>query len=658
MFFLKVVVIWLMFMSASYADVVKPALVEISFYPDKKVEVIIDLRKSYAALGTMSYEAYQQQREALIANYDLIVSQGEDTVALKKALNKKLAQLDKQYYGTASKPVCQWAKETSKCFDGIKKSVLDTGNKYDVMQAAWMTGSDELTKAILDQSDTVKDDAKETYNYLDELSKNYIKSVQNTLGDSLASIFKGEFDSIGDLWSQLLDTMLDILADWLVKVGMAWAGFGDESFSLGSLFSSSSSSESSLSGKTQVLGSVASSAYSAYSGDTVMGAAAAALYEAADYLGIVSQATVSYGVTAAQTLGSTAAITSTATATASAATATTVSELSGLVDGLESFYTAGEAGTAAAAGTGLSAFTGISAWIGIALSGIVEGIATLFTDTDTSWLPQYAFDQSGYSYLTENSSMTGFESTKDTLAGIDEMFSQMVTGLNSWSDGLGDSFAEMVGAIEPTTESIDAFVDAMAGQDIAYTDQIAILAEDASKTEELSALLVQLGMDSNTAMITTSGLTKALATFSSTDLDLEATATINVDVIGDATASATASGSVSSAYQSLFDSLSWASFTADGAIYDYHARGGIMTDPTVFHIGGEAGAEAILPLHDGPNTLEKMDSKLDALASRPIMISITGDDNGLKQFIQVEAEGVIIDRNRSGLQTSTERMII
>jgi len=329
-----------------------------------------------------------------------------------------------------------------------------------------------------------------------------------------------------------------------------------------------------------------------------------------------------------------------------------------MVDGLEAYYTAGEAGTAAAAGTGLSAFSGISAWIGVVISGFVEAITDMIKGIPTTWLPQYAFDQSGYAYLTENDTMTGFESIKDTLEGIDQMFLETVTGLNSWSDGLGDSFAEMVGAIEPTTESIDAFVDAMAGQDIAYTDQIAILAEDAAKTEELSALLVQLGMDSNTAMITTSGLTKALATFSSTDLDMEANATINVDVIGDATASATASGSVSSAYQSLFDSLSWASFTADGAIYDYHARGGIMTDPTVFHIGGEAGAEAILPLHDGPNTLEKMDSKLDALASRPIIISITGDDNGLKQFIQVEAEGVIIERNRTGLQTSTERMIV
>ena len=52
---------------------------------------------------------------------------------------------------------------------------------------------------------------------------------------------------------------------------------------------------------------------------------------------------------------------------------------------------------------------------------------------------------------------------------------------------------------------------------------------------------------------------------------------------------------------------------AMGAIYDYHARGAVMTQPTVFHVGGEAGAEAIMPLHKGPQTLQFMDAKLDAV---------------------------------------------
>ncbi len=52
---------------------------------------------------------------------------------------------------------------------------------------------------------------------------------------------------------------------------------------------------------------------------------------------------------------------------------------------------------------------------------------------------------------------------------------------------------------------------------------------------------------------------------------------------------------------------------ADGAIFKYHAVGGVMTQPTVFHIGGEAGTEAILPLHRGPQTLEFIDKKIDEI---------------------------------------------
>jgi hypothetical protein len=52
---------------------------------------------------------------------------------------------------------------------------------------------------------------------------------------------------------------------------------------------------------------------------------------------------------------------------------------------------------------------------------------------------------------------------------------------------------------------------------------------------------------------------------------------------------------------------------AAGAIYSYHALGGVMTKPTVFHVGGEAGDEAIVPLHNGPDSFRKLDEKVDRL---------------------------------------------
>lgn len=61
---------------------------------------------------------------------------------------------------------------------------------------------------------------------------------------------------------------------------------------------------------------------------------------------------------------------------------------------------------------------------------------------------------------------------------------------------------------------------------------------------------------------------------------------------------------------------------------EWYANGGIMTQPTMFGIngnramvGGEAGAEAVLPLEPFYNY---MDSKLDNIANRPIILQIDG----------------------------------
>lgn len=61
---------------------------------------------------------------------------------------------------------------------------------------------------------------------------------------------------------------------------------------------------------------------------------------------------------------------------------------------------------------------------------------------------------------------------------------------------------------------------------------------------------------------------------------------------------------------------------------EWYAKGGIMTQPTVFGmngnkamVGGEAGNEAILPLQP---FYDYMDSKLDSIANRPFVIQIDG----------------------------------
>ncbi len=70
---------------------------------------------------------------------------------------------------------------------------------------------------------------------------------------------------------------------------------------------------------------------------------------------------------------------------------------------------------------------------------------------------------------------------------------------------------------------------------------------------------------------------------------------------------------------------------------EWYANGGIMTQPTMFGmngnkamIGGEAGAEAVLPLEPFYNY---MDSKLDNIANRPIILQIDG-----REFMRATAE--------------------
>jgi phage-related minor tail protein len=97
--------------------------------------------------------------------------------------------------------------------------------------------------------------------------------------------------------------------------------------------------------------------------------------------------------------------------------------------------------------------------------------------------------------------------------------------------------------------------------------------------------------------------------------------------------------------------------SADGTSFaNNHAAGGIFTRPTLIpsvngrmHRVGEAGAEAITPLHAGPDTLAKMDAKIDALASRPVVINFNGDAAALSRFIKIEADTHVVARNRAGL---------
>ncbi len=71
-----------------------------------------------------------------------------------------------------------------------------------------------------------------------------------------------------------------------------------------------------------------------------------------------------------------------------------------------------------------------------------------------------------------------------------------------------------------------------------------------------------------------------------------------------------------------------------------------MTQPTVFHVGGEAGAEAITPLHAGPDTLKKMHEDIKAGNNQQPVIHnhfyVNGKEISTEIMPQVDAH--IVDR--------------
>lgn len=236
---------------------------------------------------------------------------------------------------------------------------------------------------------------------------------------------------------------------------------------------------------------------------------------------------------------------------------------------------------------------------------------------------------------------------------------------NQWGDGLAALALDLDGSVAAT----DRMIDAAAGYDVSMStsaelNRLAAEAVGGSSTamESLRTTLQGLGLteeQTETAML---GL--IAATGSTTGKVQSLAAVLQSQGMSAADAQATAQTLVS-AMQSQQTAASGAASAIGGMIgkindlsntplnirvnvgvqerpyrienhnpYAVHASGGIFSSPTLIpsirgtrHLVGEAGAEAITPLHAGPKTLELMDAKLDALLSggRPVQHVINLD---------------------------------
>jgi hypothetical protein len=249
--------------------------------------------------------------------------------------------------------------------------------------------------------------------------------------------------------------------------------------------------------------------------------------------------------------------------------------------------------------------------------------------------------------LGEQGEMT--DATIGQLQGLSEAESMLA----SLSDETTEALNRSIGSYEDLDEAMATVMYSLAGfsDEMIDSEKATKLAAEAAQGSEtaikqLSDAFKNTGMSSKEAENAVIAMIKAIGKFNKTDIDLEATARLVVQVLGNANVNAAVEGTSSVSAPALGSY----SYYRDGAIFQRHADGGVMDSPTIFHVGGEAGPEAILPLHNGSDTLQIMDQKLDALLGTPRNIHITTNIAGQKvdEVIVPIVDKHVWDRERTG----------
>lgn len=254
--------------------------------------------------------------------------------------------------------------------------------------------------------------------------------------------------------------------------------------------------------------------------------------------------------------------------------------------------------------------------------------------------------RSGYNWVSEaqpgSMSGSGDAGITQTGADLERAFKQFESNTRIVLDVLaaaGDGVASLGQQLEDGTLSTDAFVDAIAGYDVSIQDtaNLTSLASDAARgngnaMDSLRAALQSMGLGADQAEVAALALVAASNNQSS--------------ALYAASSAASGAASAISGMVSNINTLSRTPLNIRVNVgvreqpyridnsnpYAEHAAGGIFAGPTLIpsirgtrHLVGEAGAEAIMPLHAGPKTLEKMHDDIRALAARPMTTIINLD---------------------------------
>lgn len=621
--------------------------------------------------------------------------------------------LTKHILQSGENKVASWkAQEKAiKATEMALRKLADTGKNYDVPLPAWMAGTDALTQNILDQSDLVEATTDSTTQYVEDRWKQAYDGIQSSLADWIYN-WKISFDSIVDMFKRMLAEMV---AAWLMnmakmQIGKWLSGSGGWVGALGDWLSGSSAgggaggsggwgsagssaagqalkgwvAENTSAGFSEGLSTATSTiglgagAYGVYSGVNNMshghpvggavqtGVGAYSMYGSAESLGLVGS---SSGLTAAPstvgiyTGGSMAAGTGTATAagtgtataggtTVMAGSGSTVVVASGTTVGGTAGTTAAATAAGASGGTAASGTAGgMAGTTALGIVGIMAAAAYLLANSSTS--TQYRDFQTSkgetWSPVKHEGSQSAYfdaqqglidEAARGAKFGFDDMTKSIAdfrNGIDVLTNKFHDGFAQMYKDVQEGNTSFKVLAETMA--------KAGGVAIDVSHDQEqaMRSLAEQAAGGSRAAFL---GLIQTMQMLGITTQNAQTAALAMISAMSKMAATPTPAAIGPTLTQAMAEMPIQARLVASA-----HAIGGVFTAPV--HLFGEAGPEAVIPLHSGPDTLRKMDAKLDALAGRPVEIRIesttTLDGEVLDRHTERITHRVIEDRDRSGV---------
>lgn len=483
-----------------------------------------------------------------------------------------------------------WETQHKERGDVMRRSLQMQGQMAEQAAEEEKRIHEESTKQIIEFREGMTDDMANIFD-------DYLTGILSGQIDDFGDMFEELFDSILQMFTRMISQMI---AEWMAAgvIGMvSGQGFGGFSNStLGKMWSgaSAASSVSGMSGGPTA-GSLATSVASYFglsggaagvAGASTGGTGFGIAYGTGQYASVAAyEAAIAAGVESGMTATATTAAISEGTATGASAGAGASFAGAGWAVGIpaalmmisklgkawypgsamqEGVYTSGSGNRltlTSLADDVQKAFEQLSdpAWVKAQLDSVQQQgqnapgdmggqVWTGYADTISGIFAAMGEDLHELEAASENGGLAS-DAMRDSIGSLGDKLSDVYTSLEIEAEQFGDPMAQIALQMGNSIEAFDAFVDASLGYDAAIGDSAAIMNMasaaahgNADAYSQLITSLQLMGMSSQDAASAANQMMAVLANaeqqFNSTDFNLQAKATIDVEVTGAATATA------------------------------------------------------------------------------------------------------------------------